>query len=125
MPAFALILAVTGALAVCVEFCAPGRVLPGVAGATLMILGLNSLSRQADWRVAVVAICGIALLAIGAKVRARGTLAAAGALALVFSATMLHISPYVALALLVPFSAIVSVLLSIALRARRNKLLSP
>ena len=106
------------------EFCAPGRVVPGVIGATLMILGLNSLSKQADWRVAVLALCGVALLALEAKVRARNIFTAAGALALVLSAVMLGISPYVAAALLMPFAVIVSVLLSIAARARSNKLLT-
>lgn len=122
MPALALMFVVIGALAICVEFCAPGRVLPGVIGATLTILGLNSLSKQADWRVAVLTICGMAFLAAEAKVRARGIFTGAGALALVFSAVMLGIGPYAAVALLIPFAVIVSVLLSIAVRARRNKL---
>ncbi|HWC97170.1 MAG TPA: nodulation protein NfeD [Candidatus Sulfopaludibacter sp.] len=129
-PNIALILLVIGALAIYVEFSAPGMVAPGVIGSILVLLGLSALSvLPINWLGAALLLLAFALFALEAKVAAHGVLAVGGAVAMVLGAVMLVDSPLpemrihwgTAIALALPFSLITVLLLSLAVRARRNK----
>jgi len=129
-PNIALVLLVIGALGIYVEFSSPGLILPGVAGAILALLGLSALSvLPINWLGAALIGLAFALFLLEVKVTSHGILAAGGAVALVLGAVMLVDSPVpelrirwlTAIALALPFSAITVFLLTIAMRARRNK----
>jgi len=129
-PNIALVLLVIGALGIYVEFSSPGLILPVVAGAILALLGLSALSvLPINWLGAALIGLAFALFLLEVKVTSHGILAAGGAVALVLGAVMLVDSPVpelrirwlTAIALALPFSAITVFLLTIAMRARRNK----
>jgi len=129
-PNIALILLVIGALAIYVEFTSPGMIAPGVVGAILLLLGLSALSvLPINWLGAALLILAFALFVLEAKMAAHGVLAAGGAVAMMLGAVMLIDSPMpemrihwtTAIALALPFSLITVLLLSLVVRARRNK----
>jgi membrane-bound serine protease (ClpP class) len=129
-PNIALILLVIGALCIYVEFTSPGMVAPGAIGAILLLLGLSAISvLPINWLGAALLILALVLFALEAKFTAHGVLALGGAIAMVLGAVMLISSPNpemrihwsTAIALALPFSAITMFLLSLAVRARRNK----
>jgi len=129
-PNIALILLVIGALGIYVEFSSPGLILPGVAGAILALLGLSALSvLPINWLGAALILLAFGLFLLEVKVASHGILGAGGAVALILGAVMLIDSPApelrihwsTAIALALPFSAITVFLLTIAVRARRNK----
>jgi membrane-bound serine protease (ClpP class) len=129
-PNIALILLVIGALAVYVEFSAPGMVAPGVVGSILILLGLSALSvLPINWLGAALMLLAFVLFALEAKVAAHGVLGVGGTVAMVLGAVMLVDSPLpelrihwsTAVSLALPFSLITFMLLSLAVRARRNK----
>lgn len=132
-PNIALLVLVLGALGVYLEFHAPGMVAPGVAGAILMLLGLTALAMlPIDWLGAALMIMGLVFFVLEAKFATHGVLTTGGAVALTLGAVMLvdtnvpelriHWSTAIGLAL--PFALITSWLLSIAVRARRNKVVT-
>jgi membrane-bound serine protease (ClpP class) len=130
-PNIALVLLVIGALGIYVEFSSPGLILPGVAGAILALLGLSALSvLPINWLGAALIVLAFALFLLEVKVTSHGILGAGGAVALMLGAVMLVDSPVpelrihwlTAIALALPFSAITMFLLTIAMRARRNKI---
>ncbi len=132
-PNIALLLLVLGALGIYLEFNAPGLVAPGVAGAILLLLGLTALSMfPIDWLGAALMILGLAFFILEAKFATHGVLTTGGAIALTLGAVMLidtsvpelRIRWSTAIGLAVPFALITSVLFSIALRARRNKVVT-
>jgi len=129
-PNIALILLVIGALCIYVEFSSPGLIAPGVVGAILVLLGLSALSLlPINWLGAAMLLLAFVLFALEVKFTSHGILGAGGAVAMVLGAVMLVNSPMpelrihwsTAVALALPFSAITIFLLSIAVRARRNK----
>ncbi len=129
-PNIALLLVVLGVLGIYVEFSAPGLVAPGVAGAILALLGLTALSMlPIDWLGAALMIMGLGFFVLEAKFATHGILTVGGAVALALGAVMLvntdipevRIHWSTALGLAIPFALITSFLLSIAVRARRNK----
>ncbi|HTP33592.1 MAG TPA: nodulation protein NfeD [Candidatus Acidoferrales bacterium] len=129
-PNIALILLVIGALGIYVEFSSPGLILPGVAGAILALLGLSALSvLPINWLGAALILLAFALFLLEVKIASHGILGVGGAVALILGAVMLIDSPApelrihwsTAIALALPFSAITIFLLTIAVRARRNK----
>jgi membrane-bound serine protease (ClpP class) len=130
-PNIALLLVVLGVFGIYAEFCSPGLLAPGVMGALFLFLGFTALSRLPINRIGVaITILGLVLCVLEARWPARGILTAAGALALVVGAAALidpagsgpriHWSTAVALA--IPFALVTSFLLSVAIRARRNKI---
>src|SRR5579863_6189984 len=132
-PNIALLLLVLGVLGIYVEFHAPGLVVPGVAGAILLLLGLTALSMfPIDWLGAALMILGLAFFILEAKFATHGVLTTGGAIALALGAVMLidtsvpelRIRWSTAIGLAVPFALITSFLLSIVLRARRNKVVT-
>jgi membrane-bound serine protease (ClpP class) len=129
-PNIALILLVIGALGIYVEFSSPGLVAPGVIGGILVLLGLSAISvLPLNWLGAALMILAFALFVLEVKFTSHGILGAGGAVAMVLGAVMLVDSPIpelrirwtTAIGLALPFSAITVFLLTIAARARRNK----
>jgi membrane-bound serine protease (ClpP class) len=129
-PNIALLLVVLGALGIYVEFSAPGLVAPGVAGAIMALLGLTALSMlPIDWLGASLMIMGLGFFILEAKFATHGVLTAGGAVALALGSVMLvntnipefRVHWSTALGMAIPFALITSFLLSIAVRARRNK----
>jgi len=132
-PNLALVLLVLGALGIYVEFTSPGLIVPGILGAIMALMGLAALSvLPINWLGAALLLLAFALFILEAKFATHGILGAGGALAMVLGAVMLIDSPVpemrihlsTAIALALPFSLITMVLLSLVLRARRNKVMT-
>jgi len=129
-PNIALVLLVIGALGIYVEFSSPGVIAPGVFGGILVLLGLSAISvLPINWLGAALLVLAFTLFVLEVKFTSHGVLGAGGALAMVLGSVMLVESPVpelrihwsTALAVTLPFSAITVFLLTIAVRARRNK----
>ena len=129
-PNIALILLVIGALGIYVEFSSPGLVAPGVLGSILVLLGLSALSvLPINWLGAALMLLAFTLFVLEVKFTSHGILGVGGAVSLVLGAVMLIDSPApemrihwaTAIGLALPFSAITVFLLSLAWRARQNK----
>lgn len=128
-PNIALILVVVGALGICAEFCAPGKIVPGVLGGILLLLGLSAIAvLPLNWLGAALFLLALPLLALEARFPARGMLSAGAAIAMVLGAVMLIDGPpqsrirwITALSVSLPFTCIATLLLKTAARARRNK----
>ena len=129
-PNIALVLLVIGALCIYLEFNSPGLIAPGVVGAILVLLGLSAISvLPINWLGAALLLLAFTLFVLEAKFASHGILGVGGALSMVLGAVLLVDSPVpemrvhwgTAIALALPFSAITVLLLSLAVRARRNK----
>jgi membrane-bound serine protease (ClpP class) len=132
-PNIALLLLVLGALGIYAEFSSPGMVLPGVLGAIALLLGLAAMAMfPIAWLGAALMIMGLAFFVLEAKFATHGVLTLGGAVALLLGALMLidtnepalKIRFSMALAVTIPFALITSFLFSIAVRARRNKVVT-
>jgi len=132
-PNLALVLLVLGALGIYVEFTSPGLIVPGILGAIMALLGLSALSvLPINWLGAALLLLAFTLFILEAKFATHGILGAGGALSMVLGAVMLIDSPVpemrihlgTAIALALPFSLITMLLLSLVLRARRNKVVT-
>jgi membrane-bound serine protease (ClpP class) len=132
-PNIALILIVIGALGIYVEFSSPGLIAPGVAGAIAVLLGLSALSvLPINWAGVGLLIVGFGMFALEAKFLSHGVLTVGGAIALALGAVLLVDSPIpelrvhwsTAIALALPFALITSMLLTLAVRARANKVIT-
>ena len=132
-PNMALILLVLGALGIYVEFTSPGLIVPGILGAIMALLGLSALSvLPINWLGAALLLLAFALFILEAKFVTHGILGAGGAPSMVLGAVMLIDSPVpemrihlsTAIALALPFSLITMLLLSLVVRARRNKVVT-
>jgi membrane-bound serine protease (ClpP class) len=129
-PNIALVLLVVGALCIYIEFSTPGLIAPGVIGAILVLLALAAISvLPINWLGAALILLAFTLFVLEAKFPSHGILGVGGAVAMVLGAVMLIDSPLpelrvhwgTAIALALPFSLITVFLLSLAMRARRNK----
>ncbi len=129
-PNIAFVLLIVGALAIYVEFSSPGMIAPGVVGAILVLLGLSALSvLPINWLGAALILAGLTMFVLEAKFVSHGVLGVGGTVALVLGAVMLINSPFpemrihwgTAIAVALPFSIITLTLLSLVVRARRNK----
>ncbi|HTB13822.1 MAG TPA: nodulation protein NfeD [Bryobacteraceae bacterium] len=128
-PNIGFVLLVLGALGIYVEFSAPGLIFPGVAGGILALLGLSSLTvLPINWAGAALLILGVSLFVLEAKFASHGILGVGGTVAMVLGATLLingppemriHLST--ALAVTIPFALITMFLVTLVIRARRNK----
>jgi membrane-bound serine protease (ClpP class) len=132
-PNVALVLLVLGALGIYAEFSTPGLILPGVAGAILVLLGLSALSMlPINWLGAALLILAMTFFVLEAKFNSHGVLGVGGAVAMVLGAVMLINSPLpemrvhlsTAIGLAVPFSFITVFLVTLAVRARANKVIT-
>jgi membrane-bound serine protease (ClpP class) len=129
-PNIALILLVVGGLCIYLEFTTPGLIAPGIIGAICVLLALSALSvLPINWLGAGLLIVAFTLFVLEAKFASHGVLAVGGAISMILGAVMLVDSPTpemrvhwgTAIALAIPFAAITVFLLTIALRARRQK----
>jgi membrane-bound serine protease (ClpP class) len=128
-PNIGFILLVLGVLGIYVEFSAPGLIFPGVAGGILALLGLSSLAvLPINWAGAALLVLGVSLFVLEAKFTSHGILGIGGAVAMVLGAMLLidgppemriHLST--ALSVTIPFALITMFLVTLVIRARRNK----
>jgi membrane-bound serine protease (ClpP class) len=132
-PNIALILLAIGAMGIYAEFCSPGLIAPGVIGATLVLFGIASLSAdRLDWRGVALMAGALVLLALEAKLISHGALTLLGAACMLAGSLLLIDTPdprlrirwTTAAAVTLPFALITSFLLSVAVRARRNKIVT-
>ncbi len=132
-PNVALVLLVLGALGIYVEFSSPSLILPGVGGAILVLLALSALSMlPINWVGAALLVLAAALFVMEAKFVSHGILGAGGAVAMVLGCLLLidtpvpemriHLSTAISVAL--PFALITTMLVMLAIRARRNKVIT-
>jgi len=129
-PNTAVLALVIGLLGIIFEFHAPGTVIPGVAGAALVLLAAAALSRYplSPGAVSLIAVATV-LLALELKLSSRGLLSATGAILLASGIYLLidspdpaqHIRPAVALGIVLPFALLTAFLVTVAARAAANK----
>jgi membrane-bound serine protease (ClpP class) len=130
-PNLAFILLALGVLGIYAEFNAPGLVAPGVFGGILVLLGLNGLSvMPINWMGAGMMVLGLTFFVLEAKYPSHGVLGIGGALALAIGAMVLidappdfRIHPVTAIGVTLPFAVITLFLVTLAMRARNNKVI--
>jgi membrane-bound serine protease (ClpP class) len=132
-PNIAFILLAVGALALYAEFNHPGAVLPGTVGIVFILIAAFALNLLPTRFAALVLILGaFALFAAEAKFASHGVLTIGGIALLTLGGLLLVDSPIpemrvhllTALAVSIPLGLITAFLMSIALKARRNKMVS-
>ena len=132
-PNIAFILLVIGAFALYAEFNHPGAVWPGTVGVVFILLAVFAMHLLPIRFAAVVLIfASFVLFALDAKFGAHGALAIGGIATLVIGALLLVDAPIpemrvrflTALAVSIPLGVITVFLMTIALRARANKVVT-
>ena len=132
-PNIAFLLLAIGALALYVEFNHPGAVVPGTVGVVFILVAAFALNLLPTRFAALVLILGaFALFAGEAKFATHGVLTIGGIVLLTLGGLLLVDSPIpemrvhllTALAVSIPFGLITAFLMTIALRARRNKVVT-
>ncbi len=132
-PNIAFLLLAIGALALYVEFNHPGAVIPGTVGVVFILLAAFALNLLPTRFAALVLILGaFALFAAEAKFASHGVLTIGGIVLLTLGGLLLVDSPIpemrvhltTALAVSIPLGFITAFLMSIALKARRNKVVT-
>ena len=130
-PNVAFILLAIGALSLYAEFNHPGAVIPGTVGVVFILLAAFALNLLPTRFAALVLIAGaFVLFALEAKFVSHGVLTIGGITLLVIGGLLLVDAPIpemrvrlvTALAVSVPLGIITAFLMSIAVRARRNKI---
>lgn len=132
-PNVAFLLLAIGALALYVEFNHPGAVIPGTVGVVFILVAAFALNLLPTRFAALVLILGsFALFAAEAKFATHGILTVGGIALLTLGGLLLVDSPIpemrvhlvTALAISIPLGGITAFLMSIALKARRNKVVT-
>jgi membrane-bound serine protease (ClpP class) len=132
-PDFAFLLLAIGALALYIEFNHPGAVIPGTVGAVFILVAAFALNLLPTRFAALVLILGaFVLFALEAKFATHGVLTVGGIALLTLGGLLLVDSPIpemrvhlvTALAVSVPLGLITAFLMTIALKARRNKIVT-
>ena len=132
-PNFAFLLLAIGALALYVEFNHPGAVIPGTVGVVFILIAAFALNLLPTRFAALGLILGaFALFAAEAKFGSHGVLTVGGIVLLTLGGLLLVDSPIpemrvhlaTALAVSIPLGIITAFLMSIALKARRNKVVT-
>jgi membrane-bound serine protease (ClpP class) len=132
-PNIAFLLLAIGALALYVEFNHPGAVVPGTVGIVFILVAAFALNLLPTRFAALVLILGaFALFAAEAKFATHGVLTIGGIALLTLGGLLLVDSPIpemrvhllTALAVSIPLGIITAFLMTIALRARRNKVVT-
>jgi membrane-bound serine protease (ClpP class) len=132
-PNVAFILLALGALALYAEFNHPGAVVPGTVGVVFILLAVFALNLLPTRFAAVVLIfASFILFALEAKFAAHGVLAIGGMVTLTLGGLLLVDAPIpemrvhllTALAVSIPLGVITVFLMSIALKARANKVVT-
>lgn len=128
-PNIALIVLLLGALGLYVEFSTPGLIVPGVAGAILLLLGLTAMALlPLNWLGVSLIILALALFVLEAKFTSFGILGAGGAAAMILGALFLvegppefRISLATAAGIALPFGIISVFLTTLVIRAHGEK----
>jgi len=132
-PNIAFLLLAIGALALYVEFNHPGAVIPGTVGVVFILVAAFALNLLPTRFAALVLILGaFALFAAEAKFASHGVLTIGGIALLTLGGLLLVDAPIpemrvhlvTALAISIPLGVITAFLMTIALRARRNKIVT-
>jgi len=132
-PDIAFVLLAIGALGLYTEFNHPGAVIPGTVGVVFILLAVFALHLLPIRFAAVVLIfASFVLFALEAKFATHGVLAIGGVTTLVIGALLLVDSPIpemrvklaTAMAVSIPVGLITVFLMTVAIRARRNKVLT-
>ena len=132
-PNISFILLAIGALALYAEFNHPGAVIPGTVGVVFILIAAFALNLLPTRFAALVLILGaFALFAAEAKFASHGVLTVGGIALLTLGGLLLVDSPIpemrvhllTALAVSVPLGVITAFLMTMALKARRNKVVS-
>src|SRR5579863_437343 len=132
-PNVAFILLAVGALALYAEFNHPGAVVPGTVGIVFILVAIFALNLLPTRFAAVVLIfASFILFALEAKFSAHGVLAIGGIVTLTLGGLLLVDAPIpemrvhllTALAVSIPLGIITVFLMSIALKARANKVVT-
>jgi len=132
-PNIAFILFAVGALALYVEFNHPGAVVPGTVGVVFILLAVFAFNLLPVRFAAIVLIlASFALFALEAKFATHGVLAIGGIVTLTLGGLLLVDAPIpemrvhllTALAVSIPLGLITVFLMSIALKARHNKVVT-
>lgn len=132
-PNIAFLLLAIGALALYVEFNHPGAVIPGTVGIVFILIAAFALNLLPTRFAALVLILGaFALFAAEAKFASHGVLTVGGIALLTLGGLLLVDSPIpemrvhlvTALAVSIPLGFITAFLMTIALKARRNKVVT-
>ena len=132
-PNIAFLVLAVGALALYAEFNHPGAILPGVVGVVFILLALFALNllptRYASFTLIMAAFV---MFALEAKFPTHGVLGIAGIALMTIGGLLLVDGPipelrvklWTALSVSIPLGAITVFLMSIALKARRNKVVT-
>jgi membrane-bound serine protease (ClpP class) len=132
-PNIAFILLAIGALALYAEFNHPGAVVPGTVGIVFILIAAFALNLLPTRFAALgLVLAAFALFALEAKFATHGVLTIGGIALLTLGGLLLVDSPIpemrvhllTALAVSIPLGLITAFLMSIALKARRNKMVS-
>jgi membrane-bound serine protease (ClpP class) len=132
-PNVAFVLLAIGALALYAEFNHPGTVVPGTVGVVFILLAIFALNLLPTRFAAVVLIlASFALFALEAKFASHGVLAIGGITTLTLGGLLLVDAPIpemrvhllTALAVSIPLGLITVFLMTIALKARANKVIT-
>ncbi len=132
-PNVAFILLAIGALALYAEFNHPGAVVPGTVGVIFILLAIFALNLLPTRFAAVVLIlASFILFALEAKFATHGVLAIGGIVTMTLGGLLLVDAPIpemrvhllTALGISIPLGVITVFLMGIALRARRNKIVT-
>ncbi len=132
-PNLAVLILVLGGLLIYLEFNSPGTIVPGALGTLLLFTALFALNLlPVHYTAVMLLLAAFVLLLLEAKFPSHGVLAGVGILALVFGTLTLIDGPIpelrvallTAIACGVAFGLITVFLVRIAIRARRNKVLT-
>lgn len=132
-PNLAFLLLIIGALALYVEFNHPGAVIPGTVGVVFILLAVFALNLLPTRFAAIALILGaFALFAAEAKFASHGALTVGGIILLTLGGLLLVDAPIpqmrvhliTALAVSIPFGIITAFLMTIAMKARANKVVT-
>lgn len=132
-PNLAFLLLVIGALALYIEFNHPGAVIPGTIGVVFILVAAFALNLLPVRFAALALILGaFALFAAEAKFMTHGVLTVGGIVLLTLGGLLLvdapipqlRVSLVTSLAVSIPFGLITAFLMTIALKAHRNKIVT-
>lgn len=132
-PNLAVLILVLGGLLIYLEFNSPGTIIPGALGTLLLFTALFALNLlPVHYTAVMLLVAAFALMLLEAKFPSHGVLAAVGIVALVFGTLTLVSGPIpelrvqllTALACGIAFGLITLFLVRIALRARKNKVMT-
>jgi len=132
-PNIAFLLLAVGALSLYIEFNHPGAVIPGTVGVVFILVALFALNLlPTRFAALVLMLAAFGLFAAEAKFATHGVLTMGGIVLMTLGALLLVDSPipemrvhlWTALAVSIPLGVITAFLMSIALRARRNKIVT-